>query len=487
VWVVNRYGRPTSVAGAAGERRHTVQTLQDGGGAAFAGPALRRQRFAWYTYGWAAHTFETTVVAVFLSQYLPAVATRAVGASGRLHIIGIPIAPGSLFTYVASFCAFVLVVLMPIAGAVADRFGRKREMLLTFGFLGAASCAAMWFITGSNWGLGVGLTIAAYLTYTCGKVIYNSMLPDIAAADERDRVSSVGWAAGYVGGGLLLALNFVLSFFITDLAELARISLGLAGLWWAAFALVPLRMLRNAPRDTAKSAAPGGGSVLTAGFHQLGDTFRHMRGYPLTLLFLLAYLIYYDGINTVTTLAAQYGSQELKLTQNTLLTAILIVQFTAFGGALLLGRFADRWGAKRVVCWSLVVWIGVVVCAYFLPAHTPLAFDALAIGLSIVLGGTQALSRSLYAGMIPAGKEAEYFSLYEVSSSGSSIFGTLLFGVALQNFGSYRVAIVSLMVFFVIGLVLLARVDVARAVEAAGNALPASLRGRRGEPSSAGV
>ncbi|HEY0804216.1 MAG TPA: MFS transporter [Pseudonocardiaceae bacterium] len=454
------------------------------GGAAFAGPALRRQRFAWYTYGWASHAFETTVVAVFLSQYLPAVATNAVGKNGRLHIIGIPIAPGSLFTYVASFCAFLLVVLMPIVGAVADRFGRKREMLLTFGFLGAASCVAMWFITGSNWGLGIGLTIAAYVTYTCGKVIYNSMLPDIAGANERDRVSSVGWAAGYVGGGLLLALNFVLSFFVSDLGQLARISLGTAGLWWALWMLVPLRRLRNAPRDAEQSVS---GSVVTSGFRQLGETLRHLRGYPLTLMFLLAYLIYYDGINTVTTLAAQYGSQELHLTQNTLLTAILIVQFTAFGGALLLGRFAERWGAKRVVAWSLVVWIGVVVAAYFLPANMPLAFDALAIGLSIVLGGTQALSRSLFAGMIPRGKEAEYFSLYEVSSSGSSIFGTLLFGIALQNFGSYRVAIVSLMVFFVVGLVLLARVDVARAVAAAGNELPASLGGRRGEPAAGGV
>jgi len=479
----NRYSRPTSARVKGGNTVGNDHGERDR--AAFSGPALTRQRRAWYTYGWASHTFETTVVAVFLSQYLPAVATNAVGKNGRLHILGIPIAPGSLFTYVASFCAFVLIVLMPIAGAVADRFGRKKEMLLTFGFLGAASCAAMWFITGSNWGLGVGLTVAAYLTYTCGKVIYNSMLPDIAAADERDRISSVGWAAGYIGGGLLLALNFVLSFFISDLAQLARISLGLAGLWWALFALVPLRMLRNAPRDAAKSGQHQR-AVLMAGFRQLGDTFRHMRGYPMTLMFLLAYLIYYDGINTVTTLAAQYGSQELKLTQNTLLTAILVVQFTAFGGALLLGRFAERWGAKRVVGWSLVVWIGVVVCAYFLPAHQPLAFFALAVGLSIVLGGTQALSRSLYSSMIPIGKEAEYFSLYEVSSSGSSIFGTLLFGLALQNFGSYRVAIVSLMVFFVVGLVLLVRVNVPRAIEAAGNAVPVSLGGRP-EPSAAGV
>jgi UMF1 family MFS transporter len=202
-----------------------------------------------------------------------------------------------------------------------------------------------------------------------------------------------------------------------------------------------------------------------------------MRGYPQTLLFLLAYLIYYDGINTVTTLAAQYGDKELHLSDNTLLTAILIVQFAAFGGALLLGRFAGRWGAKRVVAWSLVVWVAVVAGAYFLQAGKPVQFYVLAIVLSVVLGGSQALSRSLYSSMIPSGKEAEYFSLYEVSSSGSSIFGTLLFGVALQNTGSYRVAILSLVVFFVVGLVLLVRVDVSRAVAAAGNVLPASLAG----------
>jgi UMF1 family MFS transporter len=456
----------------------------DGSIVVFEGRELRTQRRAWYTYAWGSHAFETIVVSVFLSRYLPAVATNAVGANGRVHVLGVPIAPGSLFTYTASFSAFVLVVLMPIVGALADRFGRKKEMLLSFGFLGAASCVAMWFITGSMWQLGTGLTVAAYLTYTCGKVIYNSMLPNLSVADERDRISSLGWAAGYIGSGLLLAANFVMSFFISDTAELARLSLGLAGLWWALFSLVPLRLMRNARRRGAP-VVPASGSVVVAGFRQLGQTLAHMRGYPLTLLFLLAYLIYYDGINTVTTLAAQYGDAELHLSDNVLLTAILIVQFAAFAGALLLGRLAQRWGAKRVVAWSLVVWVVVVTGAYFMQAGKPLQFYVLAIVLSLVLGGSQALSRSLYSNMIPAGKEAEYFSLYEVSSSGSSIFGTLLFGVALQTTGSYRVAILSLVVFFVVGLVLLARVDVARAVAAAGNVLPVSLGGRREEPAGA--
>lgn len=454
--------------------------MTHGSDTAFTGPELRRQRRAWYTYGWGSHAFETTVVAVFLSRYLPAVATNAVGANGRLHILGIPIAPESLFTYVASFSAFVLVILMPIVGALADRFGHKKELLLSFGFLGAACCAAMWFVTGSAWQLGTALTIAAYLTYTCGKVVFNSMLPGLSSADDRDRVSSLGWAAGYFGGGILLAGNFVMSFFISDSVLLARLSLGTAGLWWAAFALVPLVTMRNVPRAFEATDEPQArGPVLVAGFRQLGATLRHMRGYPLTLLFLVAYLIYYDGINTVTTLAAQYGSSELKLTDKTLLTAILIVQFAAFGGALLLGRFAQRFGAKRVVVASLVVWIGVVTGAYYLQVGSAVQFYILAIVLSVVLGGSQALSRSLYSNMIPLGKEAEYFSLYEVSSSGSSIFGTLLFGITLQNTGSYRSAILSLVVFFVVGLVILAFVNVPRAVARAGNALPTSLGGRQ--------
>jgi len=454
----------------------TKGEVDGGAGDEMLAPDTRRQRFAWYSYAWASHTFETSVITVFMSRYLPAVAKKAVGDNGRLEVLGIPIAAGSLFAYVVSFCAIVLVVLMPVVGAVADRSGRKRELLLGFGYLGAASCAAMWFVSGTRWLLGSLLLIAAYLTYTCAKVVYNSMLPDLASANERDRISSIGWASGYVGGGLLLAVSFVGSFFINDSVLLARLSLCVAGLWWAAFALIPVFVLRNAPRSAHQRQAAGGW-VLTAGFRELGDTLRGARRYPLTLLFLVAYLVYYDGINTVTTLAADYGQEELKLRQSTLLTAILIVQFAAFGGALLLGRLAARWGAKRVIGASLVVWVGVVTAAYFLQAGSAVQFYALAMVLSIVMGGSQALSRSLYSSMIPRGKEAEYFSLYEISSSGSSALGPLLFGVALQNTGSYRDAILSLVIFFVVGLALLLRVDVRRAVAAAGNTLPVSLGG----------
>lgn len=436
---------------------------------------LRRTRFGWYAYGWASHTFEATVITVFMSRYLPTVAENAVGENGRLYVLGIPIAPGSLFTYVISLCSISLFVLMPVVGAIADRTGRKREMLLGFGYLGAASCAAMWFVAGSNWVLGSLLLIIAYLTYTAAKVVYNSLLPELADPDSRDRVSSIGWASGYIGGGLLLALNFVGSFFIDDKALLARLSLSSAGIWWAAFALIPLVMLRTMPRVPLHEGSSG--SVLTSGFRELTDTLRGLREYRLTLLFLIAYLVYYDGISTVVTLAADYGQKELKLGETTLLSAILIVQFTAFAGALFLGKLAERFGAKRVIAVSLLVWIGVVVAAYFLQAGSVVQFYTLAMVLSIVMGGTQALSRSLFSSMIPAGKEAEYFSLYEISSSGTSALGPLLFGLTLQNTGSYRAAIFSLIVFFVVGLALLLKVNVRRAVLAAGNTPPRTIDG----------
>ena len=442
--------------------------------AVLGGRTLRRQRFGWYAYGWASHAFETTVITVVMSRYLPAVAENAVGRTGRLHVLGLPMLPGSLFTYVVSASSVLLVLLMPVVGAVADRTGRKRGLLLGFGYIGAASCVAMVFIGRTDWVLGSVLFISAFLSYSCAKVIYNSLLPDLAEPDLRDRVSSRGWAAGYVGGGILLAINFGSSLAIKDPALLARLSLCSAGLWWAIFSLVPLRILRQLPPPVVQRRAVCG-SVLSSGFRQLGDTLRNLQKFPPTLLFLAAYLVYYDGISTVTTLSADYGQKELRLGETTLLSAILMVQFTGFGGALLLGRLAERWGAKRIVTSSLLVWIGVVFAAYFLPVGSAPQFYALALVLSIVLGGTQALSRSLFSGMIPQGKEAEYYSLYEISSSGTSALGPLLFGLTLQNTGSYRAAIVSPVVFLAVGLALLLGLNVRKAILAAGNTPPATV------------
>jgi UMF1 family MFS transporter len=200
-----------------------------------------------------------------------------------------------------------------------------------------------------------------------------------------------------------------------------------------------------------------------------------MRRYPLTLAFLLAYLVYNDGVQTVISQASVYGSEELGLDQSTLIAAILLVQVLAVAGALLLGRLAARYGAQRTVLGSLVAWTVTIGAGYFLPAGEPAWFFVLAAAIGMVLGGSQALSRSLFSHMVPRGKEAEYFSVYEVSDRGTSWLGPLMFGLTYQLTGSYRDAIISLVVFFAAGFVLLARVPVRRAVAAAGNPVPETI------------
>ena len=364
--------------------------------------------------------------------------------------------------YDVTAATIVLVLLMPLVGAIADRTGRKRDIMLGCGWFGAAACVLMVLVKGADWQLGALLYALAYLGYSCSIVVSYSLLVDLSHSDERDRVSSTGWAIAYVGGGSLLALSFVLSLFV-DTAVLARVSLCASGVWWAAWSIPVLHRL---PRVIGKGAHTTRGNVITAGFRQLRRTLVHVRGFPLTLAFLIAFLIYNDGIQTVTTVAAQYGDKQLHLSDTVLLTAILMVQFVAFAGALWLGRLAGRFGAKRVVLASLVVWTGCVVVGYYLQPRVIWEFFALAVVIALVLGGSQALSRAMFSRMVPPGAEAEYFSFYEISDSGTSWLGPLVFGLTYQNTGSYRGALVSLGAFFVVGFVLLARVPVSRAEQA---------------------
>jgi UMF1 family MFS transporter len=431
--------------------------------------ATDRRRQAWYLYGWASHVFPTIVVTVFMSRYLTSVAENAVGKEGRVHVLGIPIAPGSLFVYTVTASTVVLVVLMPVVGAIADRTRRKRDIMLGCGWVGALACVAMVLVRGTNWQLGAILFVIAFIGYSCSIIVSYSLLVDLSTHDDRDRASSVGWALSYIGGGLLLAADFVLSLAV-DKSTLARISLCTAGLWWILFSL-PVRGWLPEYIGTG-TGGPRRGSLITEGFAQVAATVRQLRAYPLTLAFLGAFLVYNDGIQTVTTVAAQYGDKELQLSDTVLLLGILLVQFVAYVGAIVLGRLAERVGAKRVVLGSLVVWLVAVGIGYRLSVGVAWQFFALAILIALVLGGSQALSRAMFSRLIPAGSEAQYFGFYEISDAGTAWLGPLVFGLAYQNTGNYRSALVSLVVFFVVGFVLLYLVPVRRAIAAAGNPVP---------------
>ena len=438
-------------------------------------PSTQRERVGWYFYDWANSAFATTVVTVFLGPYLGDIADHAADAHGRVHVLGVPIASGSVFAYTVSFAVILQVLVLPVVGAIADRSSHKKQLLALFAYIGSAATICFLFLTGDRFLLGAVLFVLANVALGASSVVYNSFLPQIATPDERDRVSTIGWGVGYIGGGLLLLVNLIVLTFDAQLgiskAEVARYSLVSAGVWWAAFTTIPLMRLQNRPAVAGEAT----GSVLTDGFKQLGHTLRKMRAFPLTLAFLGAYLIYNDGIQTVITMASVYADKELKLSQNVQVETILLVQFVAFGGALLMGRLARRYGARRTVLGSIALWTAALAIAYFLPAHKPLYFMLLGVLIGIVLGGSQALSRSLFSQLIPSGQEAEYFGIYEISQDGTTWLGPLLFGLAFQITGSYRIAIISLLIFFVAGFFALAAVPLRRAILAVGNEPPAVL------------
>ncbi|GHG14752.1 MFS transporter [Streptomyces zaomyceticus] len=437
--------------------------------------ARKREQRGWYFYDFACSVYSTSVVTVFLGPYLTSVARAAADAEGFVHPLGIPVRAGSLFAYAVSASIVVAVLVMPLVGAVADRTGRKKPLLAASAYLGATATAGMFFLEGDRYLLGAFLLIVANASLSVSMVLYNAYLPQISEPDERDAVSSRGWAFGYTSGALVLVLNLVLysghdSFGLTE-GEAVRICLASAGVWWGAFTLVPLRRLRD--RQLAREGRDGAGeAAVGSGWRQLRETLKDMRRHPLTLSFLLAYLIYNDGVQTVISQASLFGSEELGLDQTTLITAVLLVQVLAVAGALGMGRLARSYGAKRTILGSLAVWTLILAAAYFLPADAPVFFYSLAAAIGLVLGGSQALSRSLFSHLVPRGKEAEYFSAYEMSDRGLSWLGPLVFGLAYQLTGSYRDAIISLVIFFVVGFTLLARVPVRRAVEAAGNPIP---------------
>ncbi len=321
------------------------------------------------------------------------------------------------------------------------------------------------------------LLLVANVALGSSLVVYDALLCEIATPDERDRVSSRAWAFGYLGGGLLLAVNLALVSSADALGlstgTAVRICLASAGIWWAAFTLIPYRRLRDrAPRVPPDGLPPGEAGLLRRSFGQLASTLREARGYPMTLTFLVAYLFYNDGIQTVIGVAAVYGDKELGFSESVLIGTILLVQFVAFGGALLFGRIAARVGSRSTILAGLVTWVAVVSVALVLPAGQLVPFLALAAAIGLVMGGTQALSRSFFSQLVPRGREAEYFSLYQACERGTSWLGTLVFGLVHQWADSYRPAIGALVVFFVVGLVLLSRVDARRAIAAAGNEQP---------------
>jgi len=435
------------------------------------GISLRHQQRAWYFYDFANSAFNSTVVTLFLGPWLTVLAKAGAGANGLIYPLGIPVDPRSYWGYLISLSVLSQVVFLPIAGALADRSPNKKHLLGLFAYTGAAATMAMFWLDGARFLLGGALFLMANLAFGASIVIYNAFLPGISSEAERDSVSSRGWGFGYLGGGILLGLNLILykNAAAWGLGEglAVRVSLASAGIWWALFAAIPMLGLRN-PAMAVQPAA--GSGALVEGFLQLFKTLRSLTGYPQALLFLAAYLLYNDAIQAVIALSGQFGSDYLKIPMGQLTLAILMVQFVAVAGAMGMNSIAKLLSAKRTVELALVAWITLMVGVFFV--KTTFHFFVAAALVALIMGGSQALSRSLFSLMIPKGREAEYFSLYEISDKGTSWLAPLLFSLTLQLTGSYQIGIFSQVVFFAAGLALLMRVDVRKAALAAGNEAP---------------
>ncbi|MCW2795729.1 MFS transporter [Nocardioides sp.] len=440
-----------------------------------------REQRAWNWYDWANSAFYTTILTVLFGPFMITVAGKAAGCGSdpddtctqTVNVLGLHLAAGSLPSYLTSFATILSAFLLPVVGAFVDRATNKKLHMAAFAWAGSFFAALLFFMRGDHWQLGAFAVIMSSILGGCSLVSYYAILVDISSEDERDRVSSRGWAWGYLGGGLLLAINLVMVLGYDSLGiskELAvRLSMLSAAIWWAAFTIIPFRRLRAHP---PRHVVPSSGTLMQRSFGQLVVTLKELRQFPMTLTFLVAYLFYNDGIQTVIYSASIYGSKELHFGQSVLIGAILLIQFVAFGGALFFGRLAARHGAYKSLLWGTFAWMVIVVVAMFLPDRNIPLFLVVGVAIGVVLGGTQALSRSFFSLLIPRGREGEYFALYNACERGTSWFGTLLFGVMFQLTGSYRPAIVSLIVFFLLGAFFLLRLDPRRGIREAGNVVP---------------
>jgi UMF1 family MFS transporter len=400
---------------------------------------------AWCMYDWGSSAFSTTVEAAVLPVYFEQVV--AAGLSGNTATV--------YWGYTNSVALLITALLAPILGSVADYTGGKKRLLTIFAAIGIVATTLMVLIDSGDWLLALALFLLGTVGLSASYVFYDSLLPHVARADDIDYVSSKGYALGYVGGGILLAVNILMIQVVWAGSTLGiRLSFLTVAVWWAIFT-IPL--LRRVPEPPANTAGIGAGvNPLAAGFRRLGQTFREIRKYRQLLLFLIAFWLYNDGIGTIIKMATIYGS-EIGIGMTDLIGALLLTQFVGIPFSLLFGKFSKRLGTKRSIMAGLGWYTLIVISGYFMSQAWH--FWALAVAVGMVQGGTQALSRSLFGVMAPKARSAEFFGFYDVSSKFAGIAGPFLFAVVGQLTGSSRLSIVALVVFFIGGIILLSRVD----------------------------
>jgi UMF1 family MFS transporter len=415
--------------------------------------------WAWATYDFANSAFATTIMAVIFNTYYAGVV--AGGPDGTM-VLGIRIPGATMFTLFVSFSMVLIAIASPILGALSDLGRLKKRMLAIHLCLGLVATASLYFIGKGAWLWGGILFVIGQFGFAGGNVFYNAMLYDVADEEDFGKVSGLGWAWGYIGGGLLLAINLVMlqfpqaiglpkGFFTVQDCFLS------VAIWWGIFSIPIFRAIPGKSGETPRALR----DQLHGAIENLKQVPGRLRALPHFTRFFVAYLLYNDGIETVIVMASIFGSQELHMTSADLIQFFLMVQFIAFFGALVFGWLADKLGNRTTILISLVGWILILFWGWKLGIFgDPIReFWILGIMTALVMGGAQAASRSLQAMLIPPKRSAEFFSFFGISGKFASAVGPFIFGVAVFVTGSLRIGILSLLVFFVAGFILLLTVN----------------------------
>lgn len=418
----------------------------------------RRAVFGWCMYDWANSAYILTVITAVLPVYFSSVVVPENG----LQLGGSSYSATSLWGLAISASALLVFIFAPVLGAIADTTSSRKRFLMVFCYMGSLAAVLMAFCsTGDVW-LTMGLLIVSQIGFVGGNIFYDSFLPLIAPPEKIDWVSGKGFAYGYIGSDIqfLLSLLFMIHHdgFGVGQAEAVQIVLAFSGLWWGGFSIVTWRLLNE---ERPEGTAPSILHSIRTGLARTWETTKKVRQLKHLTLFLVAFMLYNEGIQTVIVMATIYGKEELALSTDVLMLTLLIIQLVAMGGSLVFGKMAERLGTKKVILMALTLWCAVVVYAYFMT--TSAEYLVLGVVVGLVLGGSQSLSRSYYGSMIPTNASAEFYGFYSVFTKFSAIWGPLLFALLRHWTGTARTAIVSLVVFFVTGMALLIAVDDAKA------------------------
>jgi len=410
-------------------------------------PYKRRDTVSWALYDWANSAFATTVLAGFFPVFFQQFWSTGVDPTISTSRLG----------FANAIAGIIVAVLAPVLGAIADRTAGRKRQLVIWAMLGVIGTASLGFIGQGEWWWAAACFVMAGIGFNAANVFYDALLLDVASDNELDQVSAFGYALGYLGGGLLFAVNVLMTlnpqwFGLESAAEAVQFSFFTVAAWWFLFTLPLARNVREKP-----APAPAAGLLVAArdGLRELRSTIRHIGQYQHITLFLIAYWLYIDGVHTIYTMAVDYGVA-LGLPSSSLLAALLLTQFVAFPSALALGWLGNRWGPKRGILLCIVVYLSATLYAYFL--DTVVEFFGLAVVVGLVQGGIQSLSRSLFGRLVPEGRGGEFFGFFNLMGKFASFLGPMLIASVALITGDSRLSVTSLVVLFIAGGLVLLKV-----------------------------